>query len=95
MDITVILQNSVGLILPPIIDLINRYVADNRIKFWVSMVICILVAVVLNFNKVFTGDWTNFLAAVTLVFTEAQVVYHTYWKEATPRVAIFGKSILS
>lgn len=74
----------VGLILPPLIDTINQNIQDSRIRFWVSMLVSVITAgVVEMFRDGFTLD--DLLGTMARVFTTAQIVYHTYWKRSDAR----------
>lgn len=71
-----------GAILPPIIDLLTKKVTNDKVRFGISMAVCVLVGVAINYQ---TFDLQNILGSVGLVFASAQVVYRTYWKNATLR----------
>ena len=68
-----------GSILPPFIDFLTKKVTDSKIRFGISLGACVLVGVAINY-KSFTAE--NILASVALVFSSAQIVYKTYWKDA-------------
>jgi hypothetical protein len=78
------ISNLIGFVLPPFIDLINVKIANNVIKFWISMAVCVLIGVATNLDKL-TTDPDKLLANIGLIFAESQVVYHTYWKQSTAR----------
>lgn len=71
-----------GAILPPFIDFLTKKVTNSKIRFGISLGVCILVGVAINFQK-FTGE--EILESVALVFASAQIVYKTYWKDASLR----------
>lgn len=71
-----------GSILPLFIDLLTKKVTDSKIRFGISLGVCILVGVAINF-KSFTPE--NILESVALVFASAQIIYKTYWKDADLR----------
>lgn len=71
-----------GAILPPIIDLLTKKVTNEKVRFGISMAVCVLVGVAINYQ---TFDLQNILGSVGLVFASAQVVYRTYWKTSTLR----------
>lgn len=81
------IQNLLGFLLPPVIDLINSRVADARARYWVAMVVCFAVGVVLNLDKI--KDPQGLLASASLVFASAQITYHTYWEKSGARKAMF------
>ena len=76
-------QNLIGLVLPPIIDLINNKIADSKIRYWVSMFICFAVGLLLNLDKL--SNWESLAGNIAIVFTTAQITYNTYWKKSELR----------
>lgn len=77
------LQNLLGFFLPPVIDLINNRVADTRLRYWVSMLVCFVIGIVLNLDKL--SDPKLLLANAAVVFTTAQITYNTYWEKSKER----------
>lgn len=71
-----------GAVLPPIIDLLTKKVTDDKVRFGISMLVCVVVGVVINYQ---TFDLQNILGSVGIVFASAQVVYRTYWKTSALR----------
>ena len=71
-----------GAILPPIIDLLTKKVTNSKIRFGISMFVCIIVGVIINYK---TFDLQNILGSVGIVFASAQVVYKTYWAKSNLR----------
>lgn len=80
------LLNLIGFILPPFIDLINLKVKNTTVKFWVAMGFCVLVGVVVNLDKLKSPQ--ELLGGLAIVFTTAQVTYHTYWEKSDARQAL-------
>ena len=83
----------VGLILPPFIDFINARITNSKLRFVVSLIVCTLVALVLEFmnGTLKYADMSEVLTSVALVFTSAQVVYKLYWEKSTMRSVVFKK----
>lgn len=71
-----------GAVLPPVIDFLTKTVTSSKVRFYISLAVCVLVGVLINFNNLAGSD---ILASVALVFSSAQVIYKTYWKESTLR----------
>ena len=82
------MQDFAGFILPPFIDLINRRIENSKVRFWVSMLVCVAVAVVLNLDKLNSFD--ELLGKASLIFAQAQIVYKTYWEKSGIREKIVG-----
>lgn len=73
----------VGFLLPPIIDIVNKKVSNSILRFWVAMLVCVLVGILFNLDKL--HDLPELLGNLALIFAEAQVVYKTYWENSQPR----------
>lgn len=78
----------VGGVLPPLIDLINKYITNSMARFWVSILICLIVGVILNLGQL---DFQNVLQTGAIVFASAQTIYKTYWKESNVRTLVLEK----
>lgn len=82
------MQDFAGFILPPFIDLINRNIANSKVRFWISMFACVAVAVVLNLDKL--NNFDELLGKASLIFAQAQIVYKTYWEKSRMREKMVG-----
>lgn len=83
--------NLVGFILPPVIDLINARVADTKVRFLISLAICVVISVVINFNQLQYGTMSGFWASLALIGSEAQTVYNLFWKNSDTRANMVKK----
>jgi hypothetical protein len=88
-------KDLIGFILPPAIDFVNRHIANTTVRFLVSLLICVVVAVVINYEIFVSGDYNDLLGKIGIIFTEAQLIYKTYWANSRARVAVYGRGILS
>lgn len=76
-----------GLLLPVVIDLVNRKVADTDVRFWVSVGFCAVVGVGFNWLETQFAFGTPMLAfdsvtkSVMMVFGLAQLSYNGVWKK--------------
>jgi hypothetical protein len=80
------LQNLIGFILPPFIDLINTKITNDKLKFWVSMLFCVVVGIVINLDKL--NNLQELLGSLAIVFATAQVTYKTYWEKSVVRTKV-------
>ena len=80
------MKELVGLVLPPVIDLINKHLANSVLKFWVSLTVCVVVAVAVNLDKLNNPE--DLLGKIALVFAEAQIIYKTYYEKSGIRAKI-------
>lgn len=88
--------NLVGFILPPIIEILNKDIAADKMvrvkifkfsfeveeKFLATLAICMSVAFLLNASKILTGNVDDAVASFGLIFTESQAVYRLYFKDS-------------
>ena len=71
-----------GGILPPFIDFLTRTVANTKVRFWISVLVCAVVGVLINFR---TPQVDEVIKNIALVFTSAQMVYRQFWKDSSLR----------
>lgn len=82
--------NLIGLLLPPIIDLINRRIVDEDARFWVSVLICSLTGLIVAYidTNGFAGyklltDYVETIAKeIMMMFGIAQLVYKGLYKDS-------------
>lgn len=80
----------VGLVLPLVIDLINKRVDNSKIRFIISLVISIIVAIIINYDSITSGE---VLASGALIFTQAQIVYKTFYEKSNIRTKLLKKKL--
>lgn len=84
----------IGLLLPALIDLINRKIADSDARFWVSVVICGIVGAFVNwlatgFNFVDAmAGFQSLTASIMAIFGLAQLSYKAVWEKSGVRSAL-------
>ena len=75
-----------GAILPPLIDLVNRYVPDTKLRFLVSLVVSVILGGVLAFLQFGDEIWQN----AGLIFAAAQTVYKLWYKDTAAHTRLRG-----
>lgn len=86
--------NLIGFLLPPLIDLINRKVADSDARFWISVLVCSLVGIGVEFvgnNFVFIGV-EAVIESILAMFGIAQLAYKGIYEESKMQHAIRGET---
>lgn len=85
--------NLVGFLLPALIDLINRKIDDSDVRFWVSVLVCVLVGsliATLDTNGFESLGLREILESIAVhamaMFGEAQLVYKKAWEDSDVRV---------
>lgn len=71
-----------GAVLPPFIDLLTKKVTNSKLRFGISLLVCVVIGAVINIQSFKAGE---ILESLALVFTSSQVIYATYWKESALR----------
>lgn len=71
-----------GGILPFIIDITNTKITNSKLRYVVSLLICFLIALAMNYNEL---DWNNVFESGAIIFTAAQTTYKTYWEKSDLR----------
>lgn len=76
---TTLIPIILGAVLPPVIDLVNKYIMDRRVRFIVSVVFALIIGAVV---AVFENGLDDVLANAGLIFISAQMVYQIWYKES-------------
>lgn len=84
-----------GLLLPLVIDLVNRHILESDKRYWVSILICFSVGVFINFleHNGFIGysgmTYMQIADSLSLsalsVFALAKIVYDKVWEKSDLR----------
>ncbi len=80
----------IGFILPPGIDIINKYVPNGKVRFLVAFLICVAAGFAVAAPKIFYagGNIVDAFTAIGMVFAEAQVVFNLYYKDSSFRAKL-------
>ena len=76
-----------ALLLPILIDYINRKVADSDLRLWVSVGVCAVVGIGINFLQTSFAYATPLLAfegitsSIMVIFGIAQLSFHALWSK--------------
>lgn len=76
----------VGAVMPPIVDLVNKRLTNPKIKYLVSVIICVIVGFLVS---LLSGEftWDNVLVAAVTAIAGAQTSYKLYWRDSSLRGA--------
>lgn len=80
------MKELIGLVLPVGIDYINRYIASSKLRFLISLVVCTLVGLLVNFDRLNKPE--ELLGSIAIIFSEAQATYKLYWEKSALRAKI-------
>ncbi len=93
--LVVAIQNFHGLAMPFFIDFINRNVYNEKARFWISILSCLIIASALNINELLQikdlTDATFFVGKVSFIFAQAQIVYKQWWEKSKTRQEFLNK----
>lgn len=70
-----------GFILPYPLKLITSKVKSSSIRFIITMLLCVAVAISIHANDLKYQTPADLFVTLALIFTESQVVYHLLIKE--------------
>ena len=76
-----------GLVLPPVIDLVNKYVPNSNGRYLVSLAFALVVG---GLMAVLQYGWQEALANAGLVFASAQTVYKLWYEKSGLQSRIRG-----
>jgi hypothetical protein len=85
------MQDLIGFILPPVIDLVNQKISNAKAKFWIAMAICMIIGTIVNLDKL--NDLNGLLGSIAIIFAESQAVYKTYWGTSGARETLYPNRI--
>jgi hypothetical protein len=80
----------VGFVLPPFIDIINTKVTNSKVRFLISLAICLIIGL-LSVGLTQGFDLNNIdtiLVSGASAFTTAQLVYKQYYEDSKARVSL-------
>lgn len=81
-----------GLLLPPLIDVINTKVNSSGLRFWVSVLVCVVLGSVLHIlqnNGI--GSQDELAQSIMVVFGLAQLSYKGFYEESSIRKSLTGE----
>lgn len=86
------LELIVGAIMPLVIDAINKFVTDSRLRYLVSIGICLIVGALFNLGSL---SLNNILESGAIVFAAAQTIYKTYYSQSLLREKVYGEEVIA
>lgn len=79
----------IGILLPPLIDLINRKVGNPDARFWVSVSVCVIFGIAVNFIqndgfqfKTMLEGVESVSKTVLIIFGIAQLAYKGVYEDS-------------
>lgn len=73
-----IILAGLGVILPPIIDLVNGKVSNSNWRFVIALVFCLVAGVIMSFLQYGSNVFEN----VGLIFLASQTVYKLWYEKS-------------
>lgn len=76
------MQNLIGILLPALIDSINSRIVESKARFWVSVAVCAVVAVIVEFLMQGHISGPEQVATdILAMFGVAQITYKAVWEK--------------
>ena len=91
---TELISFAVGLIMPAIIEFVNKKVGAGKdwIKWIIAFVSCLIVGILTTIfvEQVDITNWSDLFTNVSAVFIASQAVYNLYWRDSLLQKRISG-----
>lgn len=81
----------IGLILPPIIELLNKDVKEENHRFIVAVIVCFTAAFFVKYNSLVSGDINALITSFSIIFAESQVIFNLYFKKSFLRATMIER----
>lgn len=78
----------VGVILPPIVDIVNKDIKSDEERYLVTLLICLLTGAIMKWESLVVGSPGEALKSAGIVFFESQTVFKLYFKNSYLRARI-------
>lgn len=85
------MNDLIGLVLPPVIDLVNHKISSSSLKLLISVAISLVIGALLNLDKLNLNSAPEVFKSGLVVFGSAQVTYQLYWKDSLDRQRMVTK----
>jgi len=69
-----------GVLLPPLVTILNRDVPDSRARFLVATMTCLITGAILDWKQIAYGTPEKAVESIGIIFLESQAVYRLYFK---------------
>lgn len=79
------IQAIVGLVMPPIIDLVNNKVSDRRVRYIATLLISLILGILFSWKQL---DLKNIFASASIILAASQTTYNLYWKNSSTRESL-------
>lgn len=82
--------NVVGVFMPFFIQVVSADIKDEKQRVWISVIMCFLVAALLNWKQLQYGNLSGAEKSMGLIFVESHVVYKTWFKNSMANALLTG-----
>ena len=72
----------VGLVMPPLVEVLNKDVQGKTERVLVTIAVCFIAAVLLRWNDLVYGSPKEVFALAGLIFGESQAVFKLYFENS-------------
>lgn len=85
------MEYLIGLILPPLVDVVNKDVKNSNWRFVIAVIVSILAAIAVSFPKLSHESYLDLIKSASIVFAESQVIFKLYYEDSFVREKITAK----
>lgn len=78
----------VGLVMPIVVDYLNKDIPNEKGRFFVTILAVTVAAIATEWNALTYGSFEQVLASGGIIFAESQAIYKLYFKDSALRPAI-------
>lgn len=88
-DYTMILLFALlGQVMPQVTDLANKHIPSSKVRFWLSMVVCFVISLAFNFNRLSLGSPDAFIMDALILWGSGQSAYKMFYDGSKQQSAI-------
>ena len=72
----------VGLVLPVIVEVLNKDVKGSRERFFITIFVCIFAGSLLHYRELLYGSMEDVATSIGIIFAESQLVFKLYFEKS-------------
>lgn len=77
------ISTLIGFVMPPVVEFINARIKWEKVRFYTSVILCVLVGVAITYVANGYTSWEDLVRNSGIVFAASQTAYYTYFKKST------------
>jgi hypothetical protein len=77
-----------GQVMPNFVDLINRNIANSKVRFWITFAVCTTIGAVINLGILSFHDLKSIALSGLILWGASQAAYKTYYEGSSTQTKI-------